>query len=186
MGLVLFVISTIFPTQADNLQFFRIGTGGVAGSLDQQSEGDVNGERFTQRAQEAVAAGQAIALRKNHTYYEPETLILALLEQRDGIAAPILEAADALSGYGAVPIKTRKIAVRRLVDLYETTWNLKESVRPEDKILRKVATGRYKIYGKALRYSLQALTGQHITRPHDWRRWWNHNKKKPKWERSGR
>ena len=32
MGLVLFVISTIFPTQADDLQFFRIGTGGVAGT----------------------------------------------------------------------------------------------------------------------------------------------------------
>jgi len=32
MGLVLFVIGTIFPIQADNLQFFRIGTGGVAGT----------------------------------------------------------------------------------------------------------------------------------------------------------
>ncbi|MDH3634811.1 MAG: TAXI family TRAP transporter solute-binding subunit [Gammaproteobacteria bacterium] len=32
MGLVLFVISTIFPTQADDLQFFRIGTGGVGGT----------------------------------------------------------------------------------------------------------------------------------------------------------
>ena len=32
MGLVLFVISTLFPTQADDLQFFRIGTGGVAGT----------------------------------------------------------------------------------------------------------------------------------------------------------
>ena len=32
MGLVLFVFGTIFPTQADDLQFFRIGTGGVAGT----------------------------------------------------------------------------------------------------------------------------------------------------------
>ena len=32
MGLVLFVISAIFPIQADDLQFFRIGTGGVAGT----------------------------------------------------------------------------------------------------------------------------------------------------------
>ena len=32
LGLVLFVIGTIFPTQADDLQFFRIGTGGIAGT----------------------------------------------------------------------------------------------------------------------------------------------------------
>lgn len=32
MGLVLFVIGTVFPIQANDLQFFRIGTGGVAGT----------------------------------------------------------------------------------------------------------------------------------------------------------
>jgi TRAP transporter TAXI family solute receptor len=31
-GLVVFATSAIFPIQADNLQFFRIGTGGVAGT----------------------------------------------------------------------------------------------------------------------------------------------------------
>lgn len=119
----------------------------------------------------------ALAVMDDASAVEP----LAGLIRFDEDAEVVLEAADALSSYGAVPVKTRKIAVRRLVDLYESTYNIKESVRPEDKVLRKVAIGRYKIYGKALRYALQALTGERLTRPHEWRRWWNSNKKRPKW-----
>ena len=29
--------------------------------------------------------------------------------------------------------------------------------------------------------SLQALTSQQLTRPLEWRRWWNENKKAPRW-----
>jgi len=32
LGLIFFIVSTIFPGQADELQFFRIGTGGIAGT----------------------------------------------------------------------------------------------------------------------------------------------------------
>jgi len=110
---------------------------------------------------------------------------LAGLIRFDEDAEVVAEAADALAGFGMAPLKLRKYAVRRLVDLYGTTWNLKESVRKEDKILRKKAAARYKVYGKSLRFALQALTGSQLTRPHEWRQWWNDNKKKKKWGRAG-
>jgi HEAT repeat protein len=99
----------------------------------------------------------------------------------------VAEAADALAGYAAAPLAKRKEAVRRLVDLYESTWNLKESVKTgqRDKILRKEAQKKYKVYGKSLRYALQSLVGIQLTRPQEWREWWNENKKKNKWKRTG-
>jgi len=112
-------------------------------------------------------------------------LPLASLIRFDEDAGVVAEAADALAGFPAAPLKLRREAVRRLVDLYGTTWNLKESVRKEDRILRKTASARYKIYGKSLRFALQALTGAQLTRPHEWRKWWNENKKKKRWRRAG-
>ena len=97
----------------------------------------------------------------------------------------VAEAADALAGFASVKVPLRKPAVRRLVDLYESTWNLKESVRtePKDKILKREAEDRYKVYGRSLRHALQALTEVQLTRPAEWRRWWNSNKKRDKWGR---
>ncbi len=97
----------------------------------------------------------------------------------------VAEAADALASFASVKVELRKPAVRRMVDLYESTWNLKESVRQEhkDKILKKQATARYKVYGKSLRFALQALSGVQLSRPAEWRRWWNSNKKRSKWGR---
>ena len=111
---------------------------------------------------------------------------LADLLRFDEDAEVVAEAADALSGFPTAPLKLRKIAVRRLVDLYESTWNLKESVKAaqRDKILRKQATKKYKVYGKSLRFALQSLTGAQLTRPQEWRDWWNDNKKRPKWSKS--
>jgi ATP-dependent Clp protease ATP-binding subunit ClpB len=52
-------------------------------------------ESFTQRAREALQAAQSIALRHNHTHVEPEQIVQALLDQRGGVAAPILSATGA-------------------------------------------------------------------------------------------
>jgi hypothetical protein len=100
-------------------------------------------------------------------------------------AEVVAQAADALAGYGRAPQKLRRDAVKRLIDLYSGTWNYKESVRPADKVISKIATARYKVYGKSLRFALQALTGTQLRRPHEWRKWWNVNKKNKKWGRSG-
>jgi len=110
---------------------------------------------------------------------------LAQLLRFDEDAEVVAEAADALAGFPTASLKVRKIAVRRLVDLYESTWNLKESVKTgqRDKILRKQARKKYKVYGKSLRFALQSLAGVQLTRPQEWREWWNENKKKSKWSR---
>lgn len=48
-------------------------------------------DKLTLRAQNAIEIAQAIATRFQQTNIEPETLLLALLEQPEGLARPILE-----------------------------------------------------------------------------------------------
>jgi ATP-dependent Clp protease ATP-binding subunit ClpB len=48
-------------------------------------------EKFTLKAQEALQEAKAIAERKNHQQIDVEHLLLALLEQKEGIAIPILQ-----------------------------------------------------------------------------------------------
>ncbi|MDB5313110.1 MAG: clpB1, partial [Gemmataceae bacterium] len=52
---------------------------------------DVN--RFTEKAQEALAAAQGQAVRWSHQQVDVEHLLLALVEQEQGLAAPILQKA---------------------------------------------------------------------------------------------
>jgi len=49
--------------------------------------------KFTDKAKEALAMSQEIAVRYRHTQLDTEHLLLALFEQRDGIAAMVLRAA---------------------------------------------------------------------------------------------
>ncbi|GIW42529.1 MAG: chaperone protein ClpB [Candidatus Binatia bacterium] len=49
--------------------------------------------RFTEKSQEALRAAQGIATRRNHQGIDVEHLLLALLDQPDGLATPILQAA---------------------------------------------------------------------------------------------
>ena len=48
-------------------------------------------DKYTLKAQEAIQQGQTLARRAGHSYFEPEHLAQALLEQEDGIAQPILQ-----------------------------------------------------------------------------------------------
>jgi ATP-dependent Clp protease ATP-binding subunit ClpB len=47
-------------------------------------------DKFTLKAQEALQAAQSLADQKGHQALEPEHLLLALLQQREGIVAPLL------------------------------------------------------------------------------------------------
>jgi ATP-dependent Clp protease ATP-binding subunit ClpB len=47
-------------------------------------------DRFTQRGQEAILAAQELAQTYNHSQIEPEHLLLALLQQADGVAPEII------------------------------------------------------------------------------------------------
>ena len=55
-------------------------------------------EKFTLKAQEALQDSQAIARRRNHQSLEPEHLALALLDQKEGIALPLLQKVGADPG----------------------------------------------------------------------------------------
>ena len=144
----------------------------VAMLEDKRYRRDADAKRRVAHALSVVAEPSAI---------EPLSDLIRFDEDPEVVA----EAADALASFASAKVAQRKPAVKRLVDLYESTWNLKESVRQDhkDKILRSEAADRYKVYGKPLRHALQALTGVQLTRPAEWRRWWNSNKKRPKWGR---
>ncbi|MGC8779848.1 MAG: ATP-dependent chaperone ClpB, partial [Anaerolineae bacterium] len=47
-------------------------------------------DRYTQRAQEAIIASQELAQNYNHSQIEPEHLLLALLQQEDGVVPEIM------------------------------------------------------------------------------------------------
>ena len=48
-------------------------------------------DKFTIKAQEVIQEAQAIVDRMNHQAIEPEHLLLAMVEQRDGVTLPILQ-----------------------------------------------------------------------------------------------
>ncbi len=107
--------------------------------------------------------------------------LLEPLIRSDEDAEVVAEAAEALATYGAAPLVVRKDAVKSLVDLYTTTWNLMMSVQQEDKVIASVMKERWRVYHVSLRHALQSLTGQQLTRPQEWRTWWNKNKKRTDW-----
>jgi ATP-dependent Clp protease ATP-binding subunit ClpB len=47
-------------------------------------------DKFTVKAQEALQAAQSLADQQNHQAIEPEHLLAALLEQREGVVGPVL------------------------------------------------------------------------------------------------
>lgn len=51
----------------------------------------MNLNQFTVKAQEAVVEAQALAVKKNHQSVDPEHLLLALLKQKEGMTAAVLD-----------------------------------------------------------------------------------------------
>jgi len=60
----------------------------------------VDPNRLTQKSQEALHDAQTKALRFGHTEVDGEHLLLALLDQPDGLAPRLLEAAGGDTGRG--------------------------------------------------------------------------------------
>ena len=52
-------------------------------------------DKFTARLQEALGEAQSLAVGQSHSAIEPVHLLLALLQQSGGVAAPLLEKAGA-------------------------------------------------------------------------------------------
>ena len=47
-------------------------------------------DKLTVKAQEAVQAAQSLAVQHDHQAIEPEHLLLALLQQQEGVVSPLL------------------------------------------------------------------------------------------------
>ena len=119
----------------------------------------------------------AFAVIADDAVLEPLTQ-LVLSENAPVVAA----AADALAGFKASPHAKRVEPVKRMLEVFESTWNLKESMRPEDNVPRKQARDDWEVFGAALRKALQNLTGQaNLTRPRQFRDWWNDHKHDANW-----
>ena len=50
----------------------------------------MNLNKYTEKAQEAILAAQRLAEQSNHAQIEPEHVLLALIEQADGIVPALL------------------------------------------------------------------------------------------------
>ena len=48
-------------------------------------------DRFTQRMQEALQSAQTLAANRNHTEFDNEHFLIALLEQPEGVTRPLFE-----------------------------------------------------------------------------------------------
>jgi ATP-dependent Clp protease ATP-binding subunit ClpB len=71
-------------------------------------------DRFTVKAQEALAAAQAEARRRDHQAVDVEHLVLALLAQEDGVARPLLEKIGADPGQVASRVEDELRGVPRV------------------------------------------------------------------------
>jgi HEAT repeat protein len=94
----------------------------------------------------------------------------------------VAAAGTAFLGFKTAPHAKRVDPVKRILERYESTYNLKESAKPEQRVEQSRAEKAWDVYGKQLRAALQALTGQpNLSSPRDFRVWWNDNKKATNW-----
>src|SRR5918911_1916822 len=77
-------------------------------------------DRFTIKAQEAIQAAQRIAADRHHTETGPDHLLLALLEQPEGIVLPVLKK------LGAAPEEIRRTVNARMENLPTVTAGARE------------------------------------------------------------
>ena len=103
-----------------------------------------------------------------------EALQELLHDREDRVIAAAGEAAGAYR-YAKEPL--RKDLFKAVLDVYESTWNLKNSVKPGLKTEKRRAERKWEIIEGPMEKSLQLLSNQTEPDPPSWRRWWNKNKK---------
>src|SRR5918998_6102015 len=65
-----------------------------------------NINRFTEKSQEALVAAQTLAERNGNSQFEPEHLLLALLEQQEGVVPQVLSRVNMAAGALAQTTRT--------------------------------------------------------------------------------
>jgi len=106
-----------------------------------------------------------------------ETIIDLTRDRFDEVCAAAGEAAGV---YRYAKVSIRKDLFKTVLDVYESNYNLKNSVKPELKKERSRAERKWEVIEKPMERSLQLLSNMTRDDPPAWRRWWNKNKHK-KW-----
>jgi HEAT repeat protein len=104
-----------------------------------------------------------------------DALIDSLRDREDAVIA---EAAAAAGAYRYAKDSIRKELFKKILDVYESAWNLKNSVNPDLRVERARAERKWAIIEVSMEKSLQLLSNVTMDDPPKWRRWWNKNKKK--------
>ncbi|MGZ6695774.1 MAG: ATP-dependent chaperone ClpB [Solirubrobacteraceae bacterium] len=89
----------------------------------------MNADRFTIKAQEAIAAAGSLAERRRNPQVSPEHLLVVLLEQEGGVVAPVL----AKLGAGAEAVR---VAANAALDAQPTTTAGGEAAGPSSELVR--------------------------------------------------
>ena len=73
-----------------------------------------NTNRFTEKSQEALVAAQTLAERNGNSQVEPEHVLLALLEQHEGVVPQVLSRLDVAAGALAQQVRTELSRLPRI------------------------------------------------------------------------
>lgn len=103
--------------------------------------------------------------------------ILDLLKDTDDRVAAA--AAEAAAVHRHAKESVRKELFEQVLNVYESTWNMKNSVDPAQKVEQRRAEKKFEVIEKPMEKALQLLSNITQNDPPSWRRWWNKNKNKP-------
>src|SRR6266545_3714007 len=137
-------------------------------------------DKFTVKAQEAVQAAQSLADQGNHQALEPEHLLLALLQQQEGVVGPLLAKLGARSEAVAREVQAaldtlpkvkgggRQYASERLEALLTRAWDeaqrLKDEYCSTEHLLIGIAQAKSGVTPEAIYKALVEVRGsQRVT-----------------------
>ena len=127
------------------------------------------------KKEEVVRIGVCRALEGSADPKGVESIIDLLRDKEDRVIAAAAEAAGA---YRYSKESIRKELFERVMGLYVSTWNLKNTVDPNLKKEQRRAELKWEIIEKPMERTLQLLSNVTQNSPPEWRRWWNKNKNK--------
>ncbi len=125
-----------------------------------------------------IRKGICVALGGSADPKAVDELTDRMRDPNDHVIGAAIEAAGAYL-YSSEAI--RKEMFKAVVGVYEPTWNMKESIKPDEKMKRQRAERKWEIIAKPSERSLRLLSNTTQEDPPAWRRWWNKNKRR-KWE----
>lgn len=124
----------------------------------------------------AIRTGVCRAFQGSADPQGVEAIVDLLRDVDDTVIAAAGEAAGAFR-HASEPV--RKGLFKEILNVYETTWNLKNSVDPGLRVEQSRAERKWGVIEKPLERSLQLLSNTTQNDPPSWRRFWNKNKRRP-------